>query len=410
MVTSSLPPKVSVIIPCYNQAQFLTDAIHSVLAQTYRDFEIIVVDDGSTDNTFQVASSFGGPVLCIRQENRGLAGARNKGIQHAKGEFIAFLDSDDMWFPRYLAIMLLPFSVFPTIGATYCGWQYVDSAGRLLPRTNIRVVPPEKTYSAMVFMDFMIPSGVFVRRECFDHLGLFDENLRVAQGCEDWDMWLRILSRYRMIGVPQALVKYRVHSHNMSANLDQMERAKRAVIFKHFGGEENAAVIHRLAYGGLYLSLALVRFEVGEDAKGQSFLQRAFSVYPELTDDLDIFYQLAVASQPVGVRGVFQNLDLDQSVKILLDNLNAVFQSPLLSKELERRRSQAYGMAYFALGLLTYGKCNLSQARNLLMRAARIHPPLILNRKWAWTLLKTLLGNRLLSILKQAKQTRVITN
>lgn len=410
MDTASTPPKISVVIPCYNQAHYLGEAVRSVLCQTYQDFEIIVVDDGSTDETFQVAASFGERVRCVRQENRGLAGARNTGILNARGEFIGLLDADDMWLPSYLSTMLMTFDIYPTIGAAYCGWQYIDSTGKLLPRTNIRVVLPEKAYQAMVFMDFLIPSGVFVRRECFDRIGLFDENFRTAQGCEDWDMWIRVLTKYSMVGAPQVLVKYRAHNCNMSSNLDQMERAKQAVIVKHFGTEENKSALHRIAYGGLYLSSALAHFERGEGAKGQSFLLRAFNIYPELTKSLDTFYQLAVASQPVGLRGVFENLDLEQSAQIILNNLNAIFNSSSLSNELKPQRSKAYGMAYFALGMLAYGKRSLGQARKFLTRAVISRPSLLMHKKLVLTFLKSLIGNHLLNFLLKLKPTGVSTD
>ncbi|HEX9077055.1 MAG TPA: glycosyltransferase family A protein, partial [Anaerolineae bacterium] len=101
--------RVSVVIPSYNHARYLRDAIRSVIAQTYRDFEIIIVDDGSSDDTPQVVAGFGNAVRYIRQENRGLAGARNTGVRAARGAFIGLLDADDIWMPEYLASMLLPF-------------------------------------------------------------------------------------------------------------------------------------------------------------------------------------------------------------------------------------------------------------------------------------------------------------
>lgn len=403
--------RVSVVIPCYNQAHYLGEAIQSALHQTCQDcVEIIVVDDGSTDNTAQVASSFGERVRCIRQENRGLAGARNTGIRNASGDFVALLDADDAWLPNYLSEMLLPFQVHGTTGATYCGWQYFDSTGKLLPRTNINIVPPEKVYEAMVLMDFLVPSGVLVRRACFDDLGLFDESFRTAQGCEDWDMWLRLLTKYSMVGVPQALVKYRVHHDNMSSKLDQMERAKQVVILKHFGTEETKSRLHRLAYGGLYLNSALACLERGERERGQHALAHAFRVYPQLTKRVDAFYQLALTSQAVGSRGVFASLDLEQSARMLLENLDVVFRSDSASKELGPWRSDAYGMAFFALGLLAYGKRDLDMARTFLTRAVLARPSLLLDKKWVLTCLKSLLGNHLLGFLVKWKQHRALAN
>lgn len=401
-------PRVSVVIPSYNHAQYLGEAIQTALNQTYRDFEIIVVDDGSTDNTPQVLAGFGDPVRCIRQENRGLAAARNAGVLAARGEFVAFLDADDSWLAEYLAKMLAAFGNDASVGAVYSGWHYVDSSGKLLPRTNIQVLERDEMYQAMTFMDFLIPSCVVVRRECFDRLGLFDETFRAAQGCEDWDMWIRVLARYAMVGVPQALVKYRVHGDNMSSNLEQMERAKQVVVAKHFGTEEQKTNAHRRAYGGLYLSSAYAYLERGDMDKGRQALEHAFAVYPEMTKDVGTFYQLALADQPIGSRGVFESLNLESSARKLLGNLNSVFGSETFPAERELYRRQAFGNAYLALGLLAYGCGNSRQSRKYLISAFRYQPSLLFRGRLLPTLLRTFLGQTLLANLRQLR-TRVVS-
>lgn len=395
-------PKVSVIIPTFNHALFLRETIRSVLAQTYHDFEIIVVDDGSTDDTPQVVAEFGNAVHYIRQENRGLAGARNTGIRAARGEFIGLLDADDIWMPEHLASMLPPFESNREVGAVYCGWQYMDATGNPLPRININVVPPKQAFEKMVRMDFLIPSGVLVRRECFDVLGLFDENMRAAQGSEDWDMWLRLLPKYKMIGLPRALVKYRTYSESMSTNWEGMEQSKRYVIAKHFGPEEEGGPrIRRIAYGGLNLSSALTHFQHREVARGRFFLRRAFLIHPELMDDPDTFYQVCLANQPQGLRGVFQDLDFGPIALKFLDDLNAVFGTAPLPEPLVSRRSDAYGNAYLVLALLAYGCRRMSEARNFLLRALRTQPRFISNRQVISLLPRLCLGGHWIDRVKR---------
>lgn len=392
-------PKISVIIPTYNHARYLPETIRSVTGQTYHDFEIIVVDDGSTDNTSRVVSTFGESVRYIRQENRGLAGARNTGIRAARGEFIGLLDADDLWTPEYLERMLPPFESSRKVGAVYCGWQYMDAAGNLLPRININVVPPEQTYEKMVYMDFLVPSGVMVRRECFDAVGYFDENLRF--GNEDWDMWLRILTKYHMVGVSAALAKYRISNESMSAKWDLMEQSKRIVIAKHFGPEEDGGSnIHQIAYGGLYMSSALLYLQNGDVARGRSSLRRAFVTHPEIMNHLDTFYQVCLAHQPQGSRGVFEELDFEQIVQEFVHDMNAVWGTDPLPPELLSRQAEAYGNAYLALALIGYGCRRMRLARQFAFKAVLVQPTLLFRRQVFALLIKSSLGSRLVSYVR----------
>lgn len=183
---------VSVIIPTYNRSRILEEAVHSVLSQDFTDFELIVVDDGSTDNTGDILKEHQKNLMVIRQNNRGVSAARNKGIAAASGSLIAFLDSDDLWLPKKLSGQVEFFNSNPE--ALICQTE------EIWIRNGVRVNPKKKHRkpSGMIFepslsLCLVSPSAVMIRRSLFDDVGLFDENL---PACEDYDLWLRISCKY----------------------------------------------------------------------------------------------------------------------------------------------------------------------------------------------------------------------
>jgi glycosyltransferase involved in cell wall biosynthesis len=209
---------VSVVIPTYNYGQFVGEAIESVLSQTYRPLELIVVDDGSTDDTQEVLARFEGRIHSLSQENQGLSAARNAGIRLAKGEYLAFLDADDYWMPDKLARQVPVLECSPDVGVIYCGMQMLwteTGATRVqgcLPRWQGDI-------RRLLLEDNRVtggPSAVLVRRECFDRVGLFDESIRSIQ---DRDMWIRISRHYHFAYVDEPLILYRLHGDNMSRGI-----------------------------------------------------------------------------------------------------------------------------------------------------------------------------------------------
>ncbi len=394
---------VSVIIPDYNQAHFIRDAIDSVLRQTYNDYEIIVVDDGSTDDSSVVVAEYGDQVHYIHQPNQGLSAARNTGIAASRGQLIALLDSDDAWLPDYLVTMVTALGANPQAGAAYAGWQYMDSLGRDLPQSSTRVVAPEEFRSTLAFGNFLVPSGVLVRRQCFDEHGLFDTQLRAV---EDRDMWLRIAETYPVVGVPQVLVRYRTHGENMTKDLARMETARRAVIAKHFGPEaaQPAAWLPmpQRAYGGLYMRTALDHLQAGETQSARQYLLRAFVILPALLKQLDTYYELACTDQPRGVRGLPGSVNLARSAENVFGHLEAVFTSQDVPQDLVARKSLAYGYANLALGILAYNTEDMKRARAHLLKALSLYPTIAVQSPAAATLLKTLLGERTTHWLKHS--------
>jgi glycosyltransferase involved in cell wall biosynthesis len=207
-------PLVSVVLPTYNRCQWLPQAIASVLGQTYAPLELIVVDDGSTDETPVLLKAYGSDIRVIRQANTGVSGARNTGIRAAEGELIALLDSDDQWLPEKLEHQVAFFQA--SRQAMICQTEeiWIRNGKRVNPKKRHR------KFSGMIFektlpLCLVSPSAVMIRTALFREVGLFDENL---PACEDYDLWLRICWKYpvHLIRMP-LIVKHGGHPDQLSA-------------------------------------------------------------------------------------------------------------------------------------------------------------------------------------------------
>ena len=234
-------PKVSVIIPTYNYSHFLGEAIRSVLDQTFGDFEIVVVDDGSTDDTKQVASRFADPrIKYIYQENRGVSAARNTGISACCGDYVALLDSDDIWVPQKLELQVKILDSRPEVSAVCSDVNIIDIETGVFINTlwnNDRRLGPfnprmssKKLFRRLLSRGcFIHPSSTLFRHVVFDEAGLFDESLRTH---EVWDMSVRVLLRFDMALIDIPLVNYRQHDTSLSAQWHEMHDDGINVLYK----------------------------------------------------------------------------------------------------------------------------------------------------------------------------------
>lgn len=208
-------PTVSVLISTYNRAGWLAEAIASVRAQTFQDWELIVVVDGSTDDTVERLQRLASDEPCLRivtQLHQGLSAGRNTGIRAARGELIAFLDDDDRWMPEKLEREVEHLRRHPEAGGVFVAANLIDAGGRPMNRVIGRVEPCVRTL--VMEEEIWLPSQTMIRRECFKQAGLFDETLR---HCGDRQMWIRILLVAPIQKIEEALVEYRIHSGNMSS-------------------------------------------------------------------------------------------------------------------------------------------------------------------------------------------------
>ena len=224
--------KVSVIIPVYNVEKYVAEAINSVLAQTYTNFEIIIIDDGSTDRSKEICQQFTDfRIKIIHQQNRGLAGARNTGIRHAQGEYLAFLDSDDLWLPEKLEKHVDHLENSLNVGVSFSRSAFIDQNGKSLGLYLLTEMDGEIDLHRM-FCRCPVGNGstVVIRKEVFEAIRFqdnlhgsiedfyFDESFRRS---EDFECWLRIAikTNWRFEGIPEALTLYRVNLDSLSADL-----------------------------------------------------------------------------------------------------------------------------------------------------------------------------------------------
>jgi Glycosyltransferases, probably involved in cell wall biogenesis len=248
-----MTPLISVIIPNYNYSKYLREAIESVLEQTYPNIEVIVVDDGSKDNSKEILESYEGKIKTVFQKNQGVSAARNNGAAISSGEFLAFLDADDVWFPTKIEKQVQKFLSDEGLGLVHVGVEEINADGKGI-RTLLNGLEGNVSHEFLLFERAVIlggGSGFMVSRKVFEEVGGFDPRLSTSA---DWDIFYRVSSRYRVGFVPEILLKYRVHNSNMHANIPRMEHDMMLGFEKAFAA--GASVNRRECYGNLHRTLA----------------------------------------------------------------------------------------------------------------------------------------------------------
>ena len=269
-------PLVSVVIPAYNAEAYLAEAIDSVLAQTYPNIEIIVVDDGSRDGTASVAGRYSGRIVYLYQDNSGQAGARNTGIRVSRGAFIGLLDADDAWEPEKISEQMKVFRDRPEIGAVNCGFFPMDAAGGVRDAVPAKSFPDWRSFlEELSVHNVLTASAVLAKRECFETAGLFDEQIK---GAEDWDQWIRIARKYPFGFIEKPLLRYRFHAGQTHKRVGAMMVAQGHVIRKNLVGE--LAGFRRRARAFLCLDAAREYALAGMRLRSAAFAAAAILRFP----------------------------------------------------------------------------------------------------------------------------------
>lgn len=363
-------PSVSVIVPAYNQSRYLAAAIRSALDQTYGDLEVLVVDDGSTDDTREVVASFTDPrVKYFYQQNRGLSAARNTGLTHATGEFVTFLDSDDEFLPEKLETLLGAFRREPELGFAAGQAVLIDQDGRELGEVFDRPLPANT--SELLLGNPLHVGSVLLRRSWQQRVGLFDETLR---SYEDWDMWLRLArAGCRMVWVPRPVSRYRFHQEQMTRIGAQMTKATFAVLEKTYAASNlppDWGAKKDEAYSRAFLRAAAQSYLGGDTAAGCNHMREAVRLNPSLAEQ---------GGEPIArIAAGWANHAKTRDPLGYLERIYANLPDELASLRQRRRRDlaeQARRMA-FAADL----RGDAGDARELARRAVAYRPALGFDR------------------------------
>ncbi len=278
-------PKVSIIIPAHNRAHLLQRAIESLLNQTYKEFEVIVVDDGSIDGTKEVVKDCNDArIRYIKlEENRGAAAARNIGIDNAKGEFIAFQDTDDEWHHEKLKMQMKEFETTSSkIGVIYTGiWRIKSDKKNYVPANKI-FKKEGNIHNALLMGNFIPLPAAVVKKECFSETGLFDESLPCLQ---DWELWIRISKRYDFKYLKEPLVNAYYTSDSISIDYEKLIIAVEYILNKHFDEFKK----NKKALAKRYIHLAHYLCLYGNIEKGRKYLMKALMEYPFYVTSLVLF-------------------------------------------------------------------------------------------------------------------------
>lgn len=310
-------PYVSVIIPAYNAMRYLPETVDSVFNQTFDDFELIIVNDGSSDSIEAWCAERSHPKLkLVSQTNQGLAIARNTGIAHSQGAYLAFLDADDLWHPTKLEKQVNVFRQNSRLGLVYTWVAYINENGALTGRV-LKHQDEGQVWDALVQHNIVECGSVpMVSRACLDQVGWFDVELSRFNVNEDWDMWLRIAAHYSFAVIKEPLTLYRQRVNSASRQWKAMEESIPIVIEKAFAAVPSSlATLKSRSYGGAQLCLAWKALQSSEHDVRQAkvFRQRAQRTDPTIWLTKEYFrLSIAIALmqwlKPGGYRAVLELL------------------------------------------------------------------------------------------------------
>lgn len=378
-------PLLSVIIPTYNHARFLPQAVKSVFDQTYQNFEIIVVDDGSTDNTRETAQNYSKDCRFryIYQENRGLAASRNTGLRTVQGEYVAFLDADDVFLPRKLEIQLDWFETHPSCGMVFSGFYFMNDQGELIRAHEPWLDVPTLEVKDLLFGNPTSVHAVLVKKQWLDRVGGFDETLRRI---EDWDIWLRVVhAGCKVEWVKEIVCGYRLSPGQMTKDATAQKHVSKRVMDKFFQQEGLPVELKALqteVYTRIYINFAPQEYGYEQFEEAKDSVAKAIKLTPDLlgTRYLELLNRLVFYA--LSPTNMLEPIDYTRHV---FDNL------PKIAAPLSAMKHWAIGRIALETLFAAYESNNWPQVRRAGLTVAFNAPQLMLNRG-VWSILWQSLG------------------
>lgn len=397
-------PRVSIIIPTYNNAQFLPATLESVFQQTFQDYEIIVIDDGSTDNTREVLTPYLHRIHYLYQENQERSAARNYGISFAQGEFIAFLDSDDLWFPHKLERQVTVMDEHPEVVLVFSQARYVDSQGNPTAFCGEWVdgKPAKDVEVRSFFEDFVQGNVVYgggstalVRREVLHQAGLFDT--QITHG-EDWDLWWRISAKGVFAYIPEPLTYYRVFGWKKLLQRQSTDKALQEhlyVIEKNLGHlpPEIRKRLYPLAQCHMTILAALGSYQLGEFERGKRFLSQIGKIDPAWISPERILW-LAVDRAKIIERDTGSYEEAIGFIRNVFQNLPSEIDLPRDSFR------KAIGWLYISSAFEQHARGEIQKVRQYLMKGIPRVPQALTNRGVVSMTVEAFLGKTIAQTLR----------
>lgn len=361
-------PLVSVIVPTYNRAALLQQTVESVLAQTYPNIELIVVDDGSTDETPEMLKQYAGRLVHIRKQNEGGTAARNTGIQAVHGEYLNFLDHDDIFLPTKIERQVEILNARPEVGLVHCGYYRMDKDGRYIDIVNF--LPEGDVRRVIVLGCFCWSGAPLIRRECIDKVGVFDESVWSS----DADMWLKIaIAGYHFGCVQEPLGGYRILADSSMADVERTERMDMAILDRVFANPhlpKEAYEAKNLGYFNqrFWLACRYYTLEKWEDA--QRNMREALRLRPDLIVKWSEILHLLCTNA------------LDPRVANPVEWVDQVFEHliPEIENLVSGHRNYLKSWVLTGLSMRSYARGDVAEAKQQFAQAIAFDPDLV-NRK-----------------------------
>lgn len=294
--------KISVIMPCYNAVATLERTLASVMDQSYQNFKLYAVNDGSTDHTLdilqQYSKQYPDKIHVVSQPNQGQTKAKNTALDLVKGEFIAFIDSDDVWEPEKLAEQLLVFECHPHVGLCYTDGYYLNELDQKTGAVGVEPSMQGRCLPRLLMGNAIVASSVMIRQTLIREVGGFDEQFTA---CENWELWCRISSVSDLFAITQPLTGYRRHANNMSWNFDRLRDNRLKVISKNqkqFAEQlPELDTLTRKAFFEAYQFLGENALWHLELKKARTYLRQALKVKPFSKHCLKLYLKSLLGSQ-----------------------------------------------------------------------------------------------------------------